>query len=194
MSKLKNEIKFVTLKEPGIKDFALARNKILDDSKSDWLFFVDSDEIVTEGLRNELSTLDLTGYSGFYVKRKNYFLGKFIGIDRMVRLGERGAGRWHRSVHEVWMIRGKIGELRNPIIHETAKNLNEYISKINYYSTLHAEANMAEGKRANFFKVIFYPKFKFVESVINGRGVVFSILQSFHSFLAWSKQWTFQKS
>ena len=97
-------------------------------------------------------------------------------------------------MHEVWRINGKIGELKNPIVHETAKSLKEYISKLNHYSTLHAEANINDGKRAGFFKVIFYPKFKFIESIIGGRGVVFSILQSFHSFLAWSKQWILQEN
>ena len=81
MLRLKNKIEFITLNEPGIKDFALARNRILDRSKSVWVFFVDSDENISDELCDEILALDLTDYEGFYVKRKNYFLGKFIGTD-----------------------------------------------------------------------------------------------------------------
>lgn len=193
ISKSRNEIKIVTLNEPNIKDFAMARNRILKNLKNDWVFFLDSDEIISTELYKEISELDLEGYSGFFVKRKNYFLGKFIGSDELIRLARKDSGYWKRKVHEVWVVKGRLGKLKNPIIHETAKSLKEYISKLNFYSTLHAEANKKEGKRSGFLKIVFYPKIKFIESIINGRGLVFSILQAFHSFLAWSKQWLSQK-
>ena len=193
MLKLKNKIEFAVLNEPEIRDFALARNKILEHSKSDWIFFIDSDEIIPKKLYEELKSLNLGGYTGFYVWRDNYFLGRFIGRDKILRLGRRGFGSWYRKVHEEWGLKGRKGELKNHIFHETAKSLKEYIYKLNLYSTLHAEANTLEGKKANLFKIIFYPKIKFFQSVIGGRGVVFSILQSFHSFLSWSKLWLSQK-
>jgi hypothetical protein len=188
----KNNLEIITLKKDGITDFAKERNDLLRKSKAEWVFFVDSDETVPEELETEISNLKLqtSNFSGFYVYRKNYFLGKYIGTDKILRLGRRDAGKWERSVHEIWQIDGNIGRLKNPLIHNTAKDLHEFINKINFYSTLHAEENLKRGKRSNIFKIIFFPVFKFFQSIIMGRGFVMSMLQSFHSFLAWSKEWT----
>ncbi len=191
----KNNLEIITLDKPGITDFAGERNLLLKKAKSDWVFFVDSDETVTKKLRREIEdAVKSSDFDGFYVKRKNYFLGKNVGTDKILRLGRKNAGEWQRSVHEVWNIKGRTGVLKNPLIHNTAVSLNDYIAKINKYALLHAEANKKEGKRSNLFKIVFYPKLKFLQSLLMGRGVVFSILQSFHSFLAWSNLWLSQKN
>lgn len=184
-----NSIEIVTLNKKGITDFALERNILLKKSKSDWLFFVDSDESVSKELANEISNLDLqnSGCNGFAVTRKNYFLGQCVGHDKIVRLGRKDNGIWKRTVHETWVINGEIGQLKNPLIHNTAKNLHEYISKIDFYSGLHAKANKKEKKTATLFKIIFYPSLKFVQTLVLSKNVVFSIMQAFHSFLSWSK-------
>jgi glycosyltransferase involved in cell wall biosynthesis len=190
----KNNLTVVNLNKPGITDFASARNAILKSLKTDWVFFVDSDEELSKNLKYEAQeAIKTTKYNGFYIKRKNYFLGQYIGTDKIIRLGRKDAGGWKRKVHEVWDINGKIGELENPLIHNTAESLKDYITKINRYAKLHAEANKDEGKKSSLLKIIAYPKFKFIQSMLTGRGTVFSILQAFHSFLSWSELWLIQK-
>ena len=71
----------------------------------------------------------------------------------------------------------------------TAGSLKEAVAKTNLYSTLHARQNAEDGKKSNLFKIIFFPKAKFLENILTGKGFVFAILHAFHSFLAWSKQW-----
>ncbi len=175
-------------KEP-ITDFAKERNLALREAKGEWVLFLDTDERVSKELEEELNNLDFKNYDGFYLKRKNYFCGEFVGEDKILRLAKKNAGKWVRRVHETWQIKGNIGELKNPIIHNTAENLSDYIKKINFYSTLHAEANREEGKKSSIFKIIIYPKLKFWETFLKSGHSVFSIMQSFHSFLAWSKLW-----
>lgn len=195
----KNNLEIITLNKTGITDFASERNLLLKKSKAEWVFFVDTDEKISQKLSEEILRLTSTPgvdqhqFSGFYVYRKNYFLGKYAGTDKILRLGKRNAGKWERRVHETWKIEGNIGQLRNPLIHNTAEDLHEFISKINFYSTLHAEENLKQGKRSNIFKIIIFPVFKFSQSLIIGRGFTMSMLQSFHSFLSWSKEWTLQK-
>jgi len=190
-----NNIEIITLNKPGITDFAKERNTLLSKSKSEWVFFVDSDETLSKDFHKEILKQVLNdNYNGYYVKRKNYFLGKYIGEDKIIRLGRKNAGKWQRAVHEIWNIKGKVGTLKNPIIHNTAKDLHEYITKIDYYSTLHARENLESGKRSNIFKIVFFPIFKFIQSMTIGRGFVMSMLQSFHSFLSWSKAWKLQNT
>jgi len=188
-----NKIEIITLKKSEITDFAKERNELLKKSKREWIFFVDSDEKISKDLKKEINKLDPEDYSGFYIKRENYFLGRYIGTDKIIRLGKRNSGKWQRRVHEVWKIKGNVGQLKNPIIHNSVKNLHEYIDKINFYSSLHAQENMSQGKRSDIFKIVFYPPAKFFQSLVSGRGFVFSMLQSFHSFLSWTKVWQLQE-
>lgn len=181
-------MEIVTLRKQKINDFAKERNALLDNSKSDWVFFVDSDEVMSEKLREEINkAIKDKSVNGYFVARRNYFIGSFVGTDYIVRLGRKNKGSWQRSVHETWDIKGNVGRLESPLIHNTADNLRDYIGRMDYYSTLHAEANKKEGKKSNIFKILFYPLAKFFVTFFKSGNIVFSIMQSFHSFLAWSK-------
>ena len=187
-------LEIITLKKPGITDFAAERNLLLKRSKAEWVLFIDSDEKMSEELVKEISDLDPDGYSGFILKRKIIFLGKDVGEDRVLRLGMKNYGQWVRKVHETWNVKGKIGTLRGYIIHNTADDLSGYIEKMNRYSSIHARENLREGKNPTLAKIIFFPKVKFIQNILIGRGFVFSMLQSFHSFLGWAKQWELKNS
>ena len=188
-----NNFQTLTLNEKDIVDFASARNRLLRSATSDWVFFVDTDEVVSDALKKEIASLSPNGFNGFYIKRKIVFLGKEIGEDKVLRLARKESGLWRRKVHETWDIKGRVGTLDNYIIHNTAKDMHSYIKKINNYSDLHAKENLREGKRSNLLKIIFYPMIKFVQNILQGRGFVFSMLQSLHSFLGWAKLWELQK-
>ena len=183
-------MRILTLNKKNITDFALERNKLLDKAKSEWLFFVDTDEEISSSLRDEINVVTSdpnNKFSGYFVKRKIYFCGVFAGQDKVLRLARKGAGRWRRSVHEVWDVKGPTGILKNHLVHNTYSSISDAVGKINNYSTLHALENEKEGKKVNLFKIIFFPKIKFVQNILMGRPFVFAILQSFHSFLSWSK-------
>jgi hypothetical protein len=176
-------LKIITLRKDKITDFAKERNDLLKKTNTDWGLFLDSDE--------EIYNLQFTIYnkfSSYKIKRDTYFLGKFIGSDYPTRLVKKGSGRWKRRVHEVWETNSKVGLLKNAvIIHNTANDLKNYIDKINYYSKLHALANKEEGKKSSLLKIIFFPIGKFIVTLVKSKNVVFSIMQSFHSFLAWTE-------
>jgi len=190
-------VEFITLRKEGITDFAKERNELLKKAKGDWVFFVDTDETVSKDLETEISNItpkavtepQISNLSGYYVNRQNFFLGKYIGTDKILRLGRKNAGRWVRRVHEVWKVEGRIGQLKNPLVHNSAVSLHEFVHKINLYSTLHAQENLNNGKRSNLLKIVCYPVAKFIQSLLIGRGFVFSMFQSFHSFLSWGKAW-----
>ena len=178
----------LTLNKKNITDFAGERNLLLRNAKAGWVLFVDSDEVVSSRLQKEIDQAVGSGmYDGYYLKRKNFFLGRYVGTDRIIRLAKKNSGRWEREVHETWKVKGRVGTLNNPLIHNTADNLFDYIKKIDFYSTLHARANRKEGKTASVFKIIVYPKLKFFQTFFKSHHLVFSLLQAFHSYLSWSK-------
>ena len=175
----------IILDKKNVTDFAEERNKLLEKAKDDWVLFLDGEEKLLHGGVN-INTPPRC-ILGYRIRRDNYFLEKFVGSEWLVRLGRKNAGKWVRRVHEFWDIK-QSSHLAGVIIkHNTAGNLHEYIARINRYSTLHALANKEEGKKSGVFKVIFYPVAKFIFTFIKSRHVVFSIMQSLHSFLSWSK-------
>lgn len=179
-------LSILTLNKPNITDFAKERNLLLKKTKTDWVFFLDTDEKLSSSI-GYISEK----YDGYVLKRKNYFLGQYVGTDKIVRLGKKKFTIWKRPVHEIWDIKN-VGYLNNYIIHNTADNLSDYLLKINNYSTLHAEVNLEEGKKSNLFKIIIYPIAKFIITLIKSRHIVFSIMQSLHSYLAWTKLYFLQ--
>jgi glycosyltransferase involved in cell wall biosynthesis len=188
-------MKTVTLNKKDIQHFAKERNSLLASSKDDWVFFLDSDEQPDQVLQKELRNVPEKshGINGYYIRRKNYFMNIFVGDELLVRVGRKKSGKWVKRVHEEWKIRGKIGILKGYIKHDTAVSVREMVSKINKYSGLHAMENKHRNKKSSIVKICIFPILKFVESLLQGRGLVFSILQSFHSFLGWSKQWELSK-
>jgi hypothetical protein len=176
----------LTLNKSNIKDFAFERNELLKKSKTEWNLFLDNDEKI----QNDEFILTCSEIESYIISRKNYFLDQYVGEDRIIRLVKRGTGKFVRAVHEIWKPDNikNVGKINNNyIIHNTANNLKDYINKINKYSTLHAKENNKEKKKVNLSKIIFYPTFKFIVELIKSKNIVFSIIQSFHSFLAWSK-------
>lgn len=189
-------------------NFSLQRNFGLDKAKGDWILFIDADEIVTPNLKNEIIQVagdPLNKNSGYLLHRKDILWGKQLnygewGRTKLLRLAGNKTGKWKRRVHEYWDIKGSISTLNYPLLHYPHTNLREFLQHINYFSTLHANANMAEKKHSTIVKIILWPIFKFIKNWIillgfldGSRGFIVALMMSIHSFLAWSKLWLEQQ-
>lgn len=183
-------------------NFAAQRNFALKKTAASWVLFVDADERVSPALAAEVrQKTKSTKHSGFFLRRIDIAWGRQLehgesGNVWLLRLARRDAGRWKRAVHEVWEATGETGRLEEPLFHHPHPTLHEFTKKLDWYSTLHARQNLAEGKRSALWKIIFYPWLKFFQSWIFQRGFLdgmpgfmLAMMMSFHSFLAWSKLW-----
>lgn len=190
-------------------DFSLQRNFALEKTKGDWVFFVDSDEVVTGGLRDEILHAvnnKNTSFSGFRILRRDVLWEKEImhgenGKTWLIRLARKNVGTWEGKVHETWNIGGSIGRLQNILYHYPHPTLTEFLSEINFYSTLRAEELWVRKVPVRWYQIILYPKAKFFQNYVfklgfldGTRGFILALLMSFHSFLVRGKLWQFQKS
>lgn len=185
-------------------DFAAQRNFGLEKTRGDWVLFVDADERVSPELKDEIQRRTTPGVGktelmGFYIKRKDFFGGRWLRFGetanvKLLRLARRGAGRWERAVHETWRIKGDIGLLDNPLFHYPHPTISDFAHHINTFSTFHAQVLLKEGKRTNLIQIIAYPLAKFIQNYffrlgfLDGiPGLIVAVMMSFHSFLARAK-------
>ena len=181
-------------------NFSSQRNFALSKASGDWVLFLDADERVSKDLALEMKkAIKENNFSGFYLKRKDIFFRKILdygetGSIKLLRLAKRASGKWQRSVHEVWKVKGNIGILKNPLYHYSHPSISQFISQINKFSSLHAKELYRGGVRFKIFDLVCYPVGKFLLNYIIKRGFldgsggfIFAMMMSFHSFLARAK-------
>ena len=189
-------------------NFAAQRNYGLKQAKGEWVLFLDSDEIVTENLKNEIRH-ELKGCSdavkGYYIPRVDFIFGRTLRYGdvrraRYIRLARIGAGKWSRAVHEQWNIKGEIKTFSHPLLHSPHPTLKSFLHKINRYTTINANLMFQEGKRVHCFTIIVYPVAKFLYTYgfqfgfLDGTaGFVHAMMMAFHSFLTRAKLWQLQQ-
>jgi glycosyltransferase involved in cell wall biosynthesis len=183
------------------ENFSDQRNFGLAQAKSEWVLFVDADEIVSKKLSQEIekSLSEDTKINGYNIPRKDIVLGKELnfgetGSMRTIRLAKKNAGKWEGVVHEQWNISGTVGSLENYLTHQPHKNISEFLTKINVYTTLRANELYVQKKKSNLFQILIYPFAKFIKNYIlfkgykdSTAGFVHAMLMSFHSFLVRGK-------
>jgi len=191
-------------------DFSASRNYGLRKATHEWILFIDSDEIVSSELaqeiKNEINNPDNSDTNGFIIKREDTVLGRKLvhgetSRVQLIRLGRKNTGTWRRPVHEVWDIRGNVKKLHNPIIHYPHSNVAQFISKIDYYSTVNAKYLFNNKVYSGFVSIFIYPIAKFIYNYIvllgclDGiEGMIVATMMSFHSFLTRAKLYQLWKS
>lgn len=182
-------------------DFAAQRNFALTKAKGDWILFVDSDEVVSKALAQEIRRSMEIDCAGFYIKRQDRLFGKVLrhgetGRVKLLRLARKRAGTWTRPVHEVWEVKGLVGTLDNSLDHFPHPNVAQFIDEINHYSSINARYLYAQKIAVPLWHIAAYPAAKFFVDYVWYRGfadgtagAVVAGLMSMHSFLTRAKLW-----
>jgi glycosyltransferase involved in cell wall biosynthesis len=126
--------------------FARQRDRLAELSTGDWLLFVDADERVTADLAGEIREVVEHGFQDAYsVPTRNVFLGRPMRAggwwpDPHVRLIRRASlVRWQGLIHEVPLVQGSPGELKNAIVHLGHRDLTSMLVKTATWSRLEGE-------------------------------------------------------
>ena len=105
--------------------YAKTKTFAIDNTKYNWVLWIDADECLTEGLKIELTNLKntKTEYTAFKVARKAYFLGRWIKhcgwypgyVPRLFNKNESSFN--NNQVHEQLLTNGLTGVLKNDLEH-----------------------------------------------------------------------------
>jgi glycosyltransferase involved in cell wall biosynthesis len=118
--------------------------------KHEWILRLDADEVITKELEKEIvETLPRVAddISGFYIKRKVYFMGRWIKhgayyptwILRLFRKGRARSEEREMDEHII-LLQGKPANLKNDFIDENLNKLSWWIDRYNKYSTREVSA------------------------------------------------------
>lgn len=125
--------------------YSKQKNFAISKCTGDWILVLDADEVLNDGLKNEiLETIKKPGsYKGFKVKRKFYIGKRWIRYggyypDYQLRLFKNNLNAHYkqREVHESIELDGEIDYLNNPLDHYAYKNVNDYKKALKKYAEL----------------------------------------------------------
>jgi glycosyltransferase involved in cell wall biosynthesis len=134
--------------------YAAQKNWALDNLplETEWVLFVDADEIVTPELRDEIArSAAACGVDGFHIPRELVFLGRRLRHawwypDYQLRLFRRTRGRFEeRLVHEHAVVQGATSRLEHALVHEDVKGLDHFVARHARYAELEAREMLAGG-------------------------------------------------
>jgi glycosyltransferase involved in cell wall biosynthesis len=184
--------------------FAAQKNFALDQVTGDWMLSLDADERVTPALSERIrDILNADGPAdGYRIPRRNLFWGAWVrhgGLypDHQLRLFRSGVGRFvEDAVHESVRVEGRVETLGEPLLHESYRDLEDFVRRSNRYSTLAAHDWLRDGRRVGVAGLILKPLGRFVSMYIiqrgfldGWRGLVLAVLYAEYVFLRTAKVW-----
>lgn len=145
-------------------NFHINKQIAIDKSSKEWILQIDADEVVSKELAGEIKkAIKDDTVNGYWMPRKNYFLGRFLMKggqypDYTVRLYKKGKGKLpQKDVHEQAVIEGKVGYLKNALLHYPYKNFSVYVKKWMKYNRFAAHQIDEESEKKGGFQKIINP-------------------------------------
>lgn len=159
------------------------RKTAIAHTKNDWILYIDADEVVTDDLKNEIELLLSSDppFHSYYLLRRNYLLGKWIRgsgwyPNYVMRLFKRGWVEFSDTIHVDTISKEKAGYLKNHILHYSYETLNDYVAKLDRYTTVLAKQAYVRGKRIKpltiYYDFLLAPSYYFLQKFLLKRGFI----------------------
>ena len=198
----------------------LARNFAIGKATGDWILILDADEELPKGLATRLTKIAQSASrwpkadylernskkpSFYRLPRKNIIFGRWVKHSRWwpdynIRFFRKGTVSWSEIIHSVPMTKGKGADLtareENAIIHHHYVSIEQYVERLNRYTTEHAKLRITDGYQFSWKDLIKRPTEEFLSRYFYGQGykdglhgLALSGLQAFSEFVLYLKVW-----
>ena len=190
--------------ETDANDFSELRNLGLEKAESDWILYLDADERIDETLQKEIKkALSSKEFSSYFLKRKNYYLGKneWPYVEKILRLFKKNdLESWIGEIHESPRVKGRTGILDGFILHFTHRDLESMVTKTASWSTIEASIRLKnQHPQMIWWRFPRVMLTAFIKSyILQGGykaktvGLIESIYQAFSIFITYAKLWEMQ--
>lgn len=192
----------VKVRKAPFNGFGPAHNLAANHASYDWVLSLDSDEVPTSALVQEILSLNLDTQCVYSFPFHNYFNGKWIKgcgwyPDRHVRLYHKKTTAFSTDyVHEkILADRTRTVDLKHPVKHYSYRSISDLLAKMEVYTELFARQN--HGKQpSSFGKACLHGLYAFIKAYFFQRGVfvgkeglIISLYKGQTSFYKYLKLW-----
>ena len=184
------------------RGYAGQKNYASEHATHDWILSLDADEAVSEALEGELWQIKKNGpkFDAYTMPRLAQYLGRWILHSgwypgRKVRLFDRRKARWVGDyVHESVVVDGRVGHLRENLLHFTCHSLSEHLRTMDRYTTLAAEQIVDQKRKVGWAQLVldplwtFFNTFFFHRGFLDGtEGLAIAYMAAMYNFLKYTK-------
>jgi (heptosyl)LPS beta-1,4-glucosyltransferase len=183
-----------------------ARNFAINKATHDWILILDADEKITPQLAKKLKKITREKKASYIrIPRKNIVFGKWLKHSRWwpdynIRFFKKGHVTWNEVIHSVPLTTGKGVDLpdkeKYAVIHYHYVSLEQYVERMNRYTTEHAKLRIKDGYKFKWRDIIRKPAGEFLSRYFFGRGykdglhgLAVSSLQAFSELVLYLKIW-----
>lgn len=195
--KVSDDVVIVTNSDHKFVNYSDQKNYATSKCKYDWVLSLDDDEVLSPGLIDEIKNLDFS-CDAYSIPRINSIFGKQIyhtdwspESDRHVWLFRKSKSTWANAVHEQVKVSGPVGKLIHPKIHYNYQSVEQFISKMNHYTSFEAQS-----RKFSWPMLFIYPVWKFIRHYIvflgfldGWHGLFLSYLQAVYGLQIYVKAW-----
>ncbi|MGL4347996.1 MAG: glycosyltransferase family 2 protein [Chlamydiales bacterium] len=173
----------------------------------DWVFALDSDEVLSALLIESLPLISLKPENVYSFPRHNFFNDKWIRScgwypDKQIRLYNKNMTSFSKAlVHEKVITKHmQIIDLKSPILHYSYNKMDDFLVKMQLYSNLFADQYTGK-KKSSMTRAIGHSTYAFVKSFFlqkgfleGGEGLLISLYNSHTTFYKYLKLWEKNKN
>ncbi len=183
-------------------DYASQKNYAASKASSEWIYFIDADEVNTKELSEEIvKAIHNEEFDAFLIPRRNILLRREIkhsrwSPDKHIWLYKKVSGKWVGDIHEEIETKGQAGELQNAKIHYSYSTVRDFVSMINRYTELTAMSMVSNGVRFSAFRLVYDPLKSFLgryvikSGFLDGpEGFMLALLMAYYRTTTWLKVW-----
>lgn len=179
--------------------FGPLKNLAISYASNDWIFSIDSDEVLELSALKELESLELNSNNIYAMPRKNLYKGEWIKAcgwhpDFVLRLFNKTKTKFNSNfVHESLEVGNlNVVKLKNGLRHYAYDNISVLIDKMQKYSTLWAKQN--RHKSSTMASAILHSGWKFIRDyffksgfMYGYKGFVISFCNALGAFFKYAK-------
>lgn len=199
-------------------NFHINKQMAMDAATGELVLQLDADEVIDDQLIAFIAELKKPEsatakqhqqYAAWWIKRRNYFLGKFLQKggqypDPAIRLYRNGKARLpQKDVHEFMQVDGETGTADGDMLHYGNPTFGDYLRKFNTYTSFKAtqleELHVPLNVGSSFKYLVWMPLSTFCSLYIRHRGYVdgvpgfvFASWSGLHHAVAYLKLWELQ--
>ena len=192
-------IRFLENKWCGYAD---QKNFAQEKASYDFILSLDADEALSPELSQSINSVKNSATPDIYsFNRLTNYCGKWIRHggwypDIKIRLYDRRKCRWTGTIHERlnYPAKEKVIHLAGDCYHYTFYTISEHQRQVDKFTSLMAEEEFANGRRAYWFNILLNPVVKFVRDYffragfLDGyEGFIISRISAYATFLKYAK-------